>query len=161
MTPARALLSRIVASLAVVLAPALASADVVWQLTKKQGQPYLQGMPNVTESDTQFWALCGAGGAIEIGVGADSNVGEGNGEAVTLTLIGGPARAALSGVSRNSANFQMTAGTELRAKISRGHDVFRVLAAGEPIAVSGSIKTATWPVRGLKAKVAAFLQACK
>ena len=94
-------------------------------------------------------------------MGADSNVGEGKGEPVTLTLLSGPARAALAGASRNSANFQMTAGTELRAKISRKHDVFQVLASGEPIAVSGSIKPATWPVKALKAKVAAFLQACK
>ena len=161
MMQATTVLLRIAVGMAVALAPVAASADVVWQLGKKQGLPYLQGMPSESESDTQFWALCRAGGVVEIGVGADSNVGEGKGEPVALTLTSGPARATLSGQSRNSANFQMTAGTELRARISRRHDLFVVLAGEQPIKVSGSIKPVTWPVNGLKAKVAAFLQACQ
>ncbi len=152
---------RILMVAALALIPATASADIVWQLAKKQGHPLLRGMPGESESDTQFWAQCGAGGAIDIGVGADSGVGEGKGEKVTLTLKSGGAEAKLTGVSRNSANFQMTAGTELRATIKRDHAVFKVLAAGKPIVVGGSIKPESWPVKGLKAKVAAFLKACK
>ena len=155
-------LLRLLIGVAMALAPAVASADVAWTLGKKQGRPFLQAMSTEAESDTEFWALCGAGGAIEIGVGADTNVGEGKGEPVTLTLASGPTRATLSGQSRNSANFQMTAGTELRAKITRGDAVFKVLAAGQPITASGSIKmTVTWAVKGLKPKVAAFLKACQ
>jgi hypothetical protein len=152
---------RILMAAAIALVPATASADIVWQLVKKQGQPLLRGAPDVSESDTQFWAQCRAGGTIDIGAGADSGVGEGKGEKVTLTLKSGGIDAKLTGVSRNSANFQMTGGTELRATIKRDDAVFKVLAADKPIAVSGSIKPASWPVKGLKAKVAAFLKACK
>ena len=146
---------------AVLLWPAAALADMQWQFIKKQGRPYLQGAPSEPETDKQFWALCLADGGIDIGVGAESNVGEGNGEPVTLTLAVAGATAKLAGNSRKSANFQMTAGTELRARIKREDALFTVLAADKPIAVSGSIKSTTWPVKGLKAKVAAFLQACK
>lgn len=152
---------RAVIGAAVMLAPAAASADVVWQLTKKQGRPFLQGASSEPETDKEFWAHCAAAGAIEIGVGAESNVGKGDGEAVTLTLLSGGTRAVLAGHSRKSADFQMTAGTELRAKVSSNDAVFTVLATDKPITVSGSIKTVTWPVKGLKTKVAAFLQACK
>jgi hypothetical protein len=153
---------RISAGMAVlVLAPAVAAADIEWQLTKKQGRPYLQAMSTEPESDTEFWALCGTGGAIDIGAGAASNVGEGQGEPVSLTLSGGQAQVSLAGQSRNSANFQMTAGTELRARVTRDHAVFKVLAGDQPIKVTGRIEPVTWPVKGRKAKVAAFLAACK
>ena len=55
----------------------------------------------------------------------------------------------------------MTAGTELRASITRGHVLFKVLATDKPIAVSGASKPMILPAKGRKAKVAAFLQACK
>ncbi|HZQ11589.1 MAG TPA: hypothetical protein VFB31_02135 [Pseudolabrys sp.] len=151
----------IVIAAALALAPAMASAEVQWRLLKQHGQPYLQGMPDESESDNEFWALCRAGGAIEVGIGADSNVGKGEGEPVSVTLTSAGARATVNGRSRKSMNFEMTAGTELQTQVSRDDALFKVLAAGQPITVAGSIKTATWPAKGLKAKVAAFLAACK
>jgi hypothetical protein len=152
---------RLLLCAAVVLIPATASAEVLWQFTKKHGRPLLQAMSDEPESDTEFWALCRAGAAIDIGTGADINVGEGKGELVTLTLAGAGQRATVVGKSRNSANFQMTAGTELRASIARDHALFKVLATDKPITVSGASKPLTLPAKGRKAKVAAFLQACK
>jgi hypothetical protein len=55
----------------------------------------------------------------------------------------------------------MTGTHELRGRIDRGHGVFKVLSAGQPIAVSGAIKAMTWQVKGLKPMVAAFLKACQ
>jgi len=142
--------------------PALAgAADIEWNLSKKDGRAYLNGMPKVSEVDNEFWALCRADGAIDIGAGAESHVGHGGGEAVTLHFKAGRKKATLTGVSRESENIEMTAGVELRATVAREHPLFAVLANGKPIAVSGPIKPLTWPVNGLKAKIAAFLKACK
>jgi hypothetical protein len=142
--------------------PAVASAaDIEWTLSKKDGRAYLSGMPKVSEVDNEFWAHCRVDGAIEVGAGAESHVGRGNGEAVTLKLAAGLKRATLTGVSRESANAEMTGGVELRAVIARGHPVFAVLANGKPIKVSGPIKPITWPVNGLKARAADFLKDCK
>ena len=138
-----------------------AAADIEWNLSKKDGRAYLNGMPKESEVDNEFWALCRADGAIEIGAGAESRVGRGNGEAVTLKLAAGLRRATLTGVSRESDNYKMTRGVELRAVISSSHPLFKVLANGKPITVSGPIKPITWPVGGLKAKTAAFLKECK
>jgi hypothetical protein len=142
--------------------PAAASAaDIEWRLSNKDGRAYLSGMPKASEVDYEFWAHCRADGAIEVGAGAESHVGRGNGEAVTLKLAAGLRRATLTGVSRESANIEMTGGIELRAVIARGHPLFTVLANGKPIKVSGPIKPITWPVNGLKAKAAEFLKQCK
>src|SRR5262249_25507469 len=149
-------------ALAALLAPSAAIADIQWKLMKKDGRPYLQGMSGEPEVDTEFWALCRSREAIDLGVGADTGVGTGAGEAVSLNLKSGSESAALSGRSQNSRNFEMTAGAELRATVSASDPVFKVLAAGAPIRVSGAIKSlVTWQVKGLKQHVAAFLSACK
>src|SRR5262245_11835040 len=99
------------------LAPATANAAVSWGLVKKDGQAFLNAMPTVEESDYEFWALCKGGGQVEIGAGADTNVGKGEGETVSLQLKSGKATAKLEGKSLKSDNFEMTGGTELRATI--------------------------------------------
>ena len=137
------------------------AADVVWTLSKKNGRAYLSGMPNESEVDNEFWAHCRADGAIEVGAAAESHVGRGGGEAVTLKLSSGFKNTTLTGVSRQSENFQMTGGVELRATISHNHPLFAVLSSGKAVKVSGPIKPLTWPVKGLKAKTAEFLKACK
>ena len=139
----------------------LGAAEVEWNLSNKDGRAFLSGMPRESEVDNELWAHCRADGAIDIGAGAESHVGRGAGEAVTLRLASGRKKATLTGVSRESANVQMTGGVELRATVARDHPVFAVLATGKPIFVSGPIKKLTWPVMGLKAEVAAFLRACK
>jgi hypothetical protein len=137
------------------------AAEVEWSLSQREGRPYLRGMPKESEVDNELWAHCRADGAIDIGAGAESHVGRGAGEAVTLKLASGRKKATLTGVSRESANTQMTGGIELRATVGRDHPLFAVLATGKPIFVSGPINKLTWPVKGLKAEVAAFLRACK
>jgi hypothetical protein len=161
MSKAAMALGHILIAAALLLGSPASAGDLVWQFSKKQNRPYLQAMSSEPETDRQFWAHCRAEGGIDIGMGAESNVGEGNEELVTLTLTSAGATAVLAGNSRKSVNFQMTAGVELQAKVMRDDAVFKVLATGAPIAVSGSMKPVTWPVKGLKAKVAAFLQACK
>ncbi len=149
-------------AIAVLLAPCAAQADVQWKLTKKAGHPYLQGMSSEPESDTEFWALCRSPAAIDLGVGAALGVGDGKGETVRLTFASGNTTATLSGRSQNSANFEMTAGTELRTTVAATDPVFAVLAAGAPIRVTGSLEVpGAWQVKGLKQHVAAFLAACR
>jgi hypothetical protein len=141
--------------------PAAAAEDLVWILTSKFGRPYLQGQPDAPGTDADLWAHCRPDGRIDVGLAADAGVGKGNGEAVALTLTSAGQRAKVSGVSRNSENFEMTAGTELRATLSRQDRLFAVLSTGRSIAVTGAIKPLNWPVKGLKAKVAAFLKTCR
>ena len=154
------LVARVLIGLAIAWVPATARAEIDWQLGKKGGRAYLQGMPSVSESDTEFWARCRPDGMIELGVGANSGVGTGKGETVTLQLTSAGVSAKLTGMSRNSINFQMTAGTELRTEVDRNDTVFRVLGTGQSISVGGTIKPAIWPVKGLRAKLDAFLKAC-
>ena len=137
------------------------ATDVEWSLSKKAGRAYLTGMPNESEVDYEFWAHCRSGGRIDVGAAAESHVGKGKGEAVTLKFVSGDKTATLAGVSRESENAEMTGGVELRATVSREHPLFAVLATGKPIVVSGPIKPLTWRTKNLKAKTAAFLQACK
>ena len=141
--------------------PAAGATDVKWSLSKKAGQAYLSGMPDESEVDYEFWAHCRAGGRIDVGAAAESHVGKGKGEPVTLKFVSADKAATLAGVSRASANSEMTGGVELRATVSREHPLFAVLATGKPIVVSGPIKPLTWQTKNLKAKAAAFLQACK
>src|SRR5215470_5264037 len=82
--------------------PFAASAEVVWTVSKKNGRASLSGMQNEPEVDYEFWAHCRADGAIDVGAAAESHVGKGGGEAVTLKLAGGLKSATLTGVSRHS-----------------------------------------------------------
>jgi hypothetical protein len=142
--------------------PAAASADpVVWTLSKKNGRAYLHAMTAEPEVDYEFWAHCRADGAIDVGAAAESHVGKGGGEAVTLKLASGLRSATVTGVSQHSENSEMTGGVELRATVSRDHPVFVVLSAGSKTKVTGPIKPLTWESKGLKQKVAAFLKECK
>ncbi len=142
---------------------AASAAEVVWTLQKKNGRAYLSGMLNESEVDHEFWAHCRADGAIDVGAAAESHVGKGGGEAVTLKLSSGLKTATLTGVSRESENVEMTGGIELRATVSRDHPVFAVLTAGDKVKVTGPLKHKglTWGTKGLKPKFAAFLKACK
>jgi hypothetical protein len=96
-----------------------------------------------------------------VGAAAESHVGKGGGEAVTLRLASGLKRTTLTGVSRHSDNFEMTGGVELRATVSPDHPVFAVLGNGSKVKVTGPIKPLNWGTKGLKPKIAAFLKACK
>ena len=155
-------ISRIVVALMLFAWPAAAWAEVVvWTLSKPQGRPYLVGMVNVSEVDFEFWARCRADGAIDIGMGAESHVGKGKGEPVSLTLTSAGQTVKISGVSRESENVEMTGGIELRAKVMPDDKLFAVLRTGRPIAVTGPIKPMKWEVKGLKAKVEAFLKGCR
>src|SRR5882724_5036274 len=118
--------------------PAVANAaDVVWTLSKKDGRAYLSGMPNESEVDNEFWAHCRTDGAIDVGAAAESHVGRGGGEAVTLKLSSGFKSTTLTGVSRQSENSEMTGGVELRATVSHNHPLFAVLSTGKAVKVSG------------------------
>jgi hypothetical protein len=141
--------------------PALAAAETDWKLLKRDGRAVLQGHGGEYEGDDDLWLRCRADKAIDVGAGAESEVGKGKGETVKLTLTSAGKTATLSGVSRRSENWEMTGGTELRTRITRDDPLFAVLATGKPIAVTGPIKPKTWAVKGLKTQLAAFLKACK
>ena len=142
--------------------PGAAWAEVEWAVRKEKGRVFLQGMHNVSEVDYEFWAHCRADGDIDVGMGAESHVGKGKGEKVELTLTSAGQSAKVVGVSRDSVNAEMTGGIELQGRVKRDDPLFAVLAIGQPIRVTGSIKKPLkWNVKGLKPRVSAFLQACR
>ena len=153
------LLSLIVA--AVIAIPATASAEVVWTLGKEKGRAFLFGMHNESEVDYELWARCRSDKDIDVGMGAESHVGKGKGEKVELTLASAGQSVKVVGVSRLSVNTEMTGGIELQGKVKRDDKLFAVLATGQPISVTGPIKSRKWGVRGLKPKVEAFLKSCQ
>ena len=97
-------------------------------------------MVDESEVDNEFWARCRSDGMIDIGMGAESHVGKGKGEPVSLTLTSGGQSVTISGVSRESKNVEMTGGIELQARVKRDDKLFAVLSTGQPIAVTGPIK---------------------
>jgi hypothetical protein len=152
-----------IAVVVLLLWPLVASAEMQWRLDTRNGRPYLELRDRGEEADTDFWASCRKpGDVVDIGILANTGVGKGRGEPVTLQLVGAAARiATLQGVSRRSAYYQMTAGTELRATVTFGDPLFAILAAGGPVEVTGSIaRPLTLDVRGLATKLDAFMRAC-
>lgn len=142
--------------------PTFAVAAVQWKFTQKNHHPYLQGFSGEYEGDNVFWALCRSTGIVDVGAGADSGVGKGTGEKVSLTLSSAGRSVSLQGSSRKSENFELTGGTELRTTVSIKNDLFLILKSGKPIKVVGSIEKPTpWSVDGLMMSVGAFLTACK
>jgi hypothetical protein len=101
-----------IAVVVLLLWPVVASAEVQWRFDTRNGRPYLEVRDRGEEADTDFWASCRKAGDVDIGIGANAGVGKGQREPVTLQLVGAAARVAtLQGVSRRSADYQMTAGT--------------------------------------------------
>ena len=148
--------------LAALLWPAAAlAAPLVWSLAKDEGQPFLSGMVDESEVDYEFWARCRADGKIDIGMGAETHIGKGKGEPVSLTLTSGAQIVKVSGLSRESKNVEMTGGIELQATVTPDDKLFAVLTTGQPVTVTGRIKPLKWTVRGLKAKVETFLKDCR
>ena len=141
--------------------PAMAAPKVLWTVYRHEGRTYLQGMVDESEVDNEFWARCRSDGEIDVSMGAESHVGKGRGEPVSLTLSSGGQSVKISGVSRESENAPMTGGIELRTKVKSDNKVFAVLSTGQPIAVTGPVKPMTWEANGLKRRVAEFLKACQ
>lgn len=123
--------------------------------------PTLTALSTEVESDFSLFAMCPMPGIVELYVGANEQVGKGQGEAVRLRLESDGKSATLSGVSRNSYNSEMTGGTELVTRIETSNEVFRVLATGKPVKLSGSLsKPVTWNHAGMSGAVRKFLKEC-
>ena len=147
---------------ALVLWPVCASAES-WNLNKgdARGGTVLSAMPDEPENDTDLWLMCRKDGRFDVGVGANSTLGKGTGDAVTATLSSGGKTAALKGVSKNSINFEMTGGTELTATVSKDDPLFAVLAAGKPIKLTSSGKSRTFGSGNAPKLLDKFLASCK
>lgn len=133
-------------------------AEVKWSTATS---PSLYAASNEDESDRSFYAVCPISGIVELFVGADEQVGKGQGEAVKVKVESDGKSATVSGVSRRSFNHEMTGGTELVTRIEIGDDFFKVLSTGKPVKVSGSLsKPVTWNHKGMAGAVKKFLKDC-
>ncbi len=155
----------LLAAAAVLLLPLAARAadvSVIWSSEKQDGAATLSGQPDEEESDRVLFARCRADGRIDLGVGAYESVGEGKGEAVSVTLSAGGKNATLHGKSQNSPNFEMTAGTELATTVTKDDPVFAVFMSGQPVTIrtGATARPDRWSTKGLPASAQAFLAAC-
>jgi hypothetical protein len=160
----RVLLAALAAAVLLPLPAMAAPVKVNWSVDKDdKGMATLSGLPDEEESDLVLWAACRKDGKMDIGVGAYDEVGQGKGEAVTVTLASGGKTVTLKGKSQNSANAEMTGGTELQTTITRDGPLFALLATGKPITATGvgnPPKPDTWSATGLPKAATAFLVAC-
>ena len=124
--------------------------------------PSLYAASDETESDHSLYAFCPMRGIVELFVGASEQVGKGENDAVRLRFESDGKSATLSGFSRRSYNSEMTGGTELVTRVETSHEVFKVLASGKPIKLSGSLsKPLTWNHPGMADAVKKFMKACE
>ena len=79
---------------------------------------------------------------------------------VTLANAGGTVTIHIEGVSKQSPNFQMTAGVELVATADKTHAVFQLLSGAGAIKVTGQKLATSWPAAGRAAATKAFTKAC-
>ena len=120
----------------------------------------LIGMEQVEEGDYAFHAVCISPGTVKLGIGAASGVGKGEGEKVRVTLSTASHSVRIDGTSRNSANFEMTAGVELQATVPVTHPLFQLLVDPGPVKATGALRQ-TWPAPGRATATKKFLAACK
>ena len=120
----------------------------------------LVGMEEIYEGDYSFHAVCQSPQHVKLGIGAQTGVGKGAREKVSVTLASAARNVRIEGKSGNSANFEMTAGVELQATISATHPVFQLLLDSGPTTVTGDLQE-TWPAAGRTSAVRKFLAACK
>ena len=120
----------------------------------------LVGTTGEEEGDTDFRASCKANQHAELGIGAAEDVGTGKGEAVSITLRAGARSLRVDGASRNSPNFQMTAGVELQTVVDGKHEIFQLLTGPGTVKVTGATRPASWPAAGRAAATKAFVNAC-
>jgi hypothetical protein len=140
------------------LAAAPAAAKTKWTAGTV---PSLYAMSDEDEADHSLYAFCAIPGIVELFVGAHEQVGKGQNEAVKLRLESDGKSATVNGFSRKSYNFEMTGGTELVTRIEATNDVFKVLATGKPIKLTGSLgKPVTWNHPGMADAVKKFSKAC-
>jgi hypothetical protein len=119
----------------------------------------LIGWTGEEEGDTDFRATCKDGGKAEIGIGAQPGIGEGKGEAVSVTLTAGAQTLTIDGKSGNSPNFEMTGGVELQTNVDGKHQIFALLLGKGAIKVTKPIQ-ANWPEKGRAAATKKFQKAC-
>jgi hypothetical protein len=121
----------------------------------------LYAMSDESESDHSLYAFCAIPGIVELYVGAQEQVGKGENDAVKLRFESDGKSATLSGFSRRSYNSEMTGGTELVTRVEATHDLFKVLATGKPIKLTGSLsKPIIWNHPGMADAVKKFSKAC-
>jgi len=114
------------------------------------------------EQDTLVRFTCKRGGALEIGLGADVGIGKGNSEGVTMSVKSAAASLRVDGVSRKSANFEMTSGTELVKTITASDPLIDLLKIEGLISMrqEPAGKSFTFPAKGFGAALAKFLKGC-
>jgi hypothetical protein len=135
-----------------------ARAEIKWSVLTR---PYLLARTTGPEGDATLRAICRNPNAIEVRIGAEENVGKGNGEPVTLRFSGNGTAVSIKGVSRRSEDYQMTGGTELVTELQADDAFFKLLTSGQPVKVSGSLqKTTTWVGAEMTEAVKKFFSTC-
>jgi hypothetical protein len=122
--------------------PSDASAAKVEYAAVADSVPHLVIRSNAPEGDAILRATCPQGSIVELRLGAELDVGHGNGAAVTLSAKSAGKTAKISGISLFSIDSPMTADSELLATVPTTDPIFDVLTSGAAVRFSGSIQGA-------------------
>jgi hypothetical protein len=99
--------------------------------------PWIDIRPDETESDAVLRLGCHGFGLIDTHIGAIFDIGEGEHEAVSVTLSAGTLTARVRGLSIYSEDSELTGGIELLTALMAGDDAFAVLTSGKEITLKG------------------------
>ena len=138
---------------------ATAAAALEWTVSTG---PYLEARSTEHESDASLRAICRNAATVELRVGAQEQVGKGEGEKVALTFKSDGREAVVRGLSKWSDDSEMTGGTELVTEVKTSDPLFSVLQTGKAVRLSGSLaKPAIWEAKGMAPSVKKFLERCR
>ena len=107
--------------------------EIEWSISTV---PYLEARSTETESDASLRAFCTPGNRVILRFGAPASpgfMGEGGGEALSVTLESAGKTAPATGVSKQSVDSELTGGVELVTDISLDDPLFEVLSTGKPV----------------------------
>lgn len=108
----------------------LATANSSWRMVSR---PSLEVRPSGEEVDASMRASCAFEGMVILRIGAESHLGSGRGEPVSVTIDSGGKSAKLRGVSRLSPDSEMTGGSELVTEVPLNDPSLEILFGGKPV----------------------------
>jgi hypothetical protein len=119
-----------------------AAAPKVAYFADATSVPHLVIRSDAPEGDAILRSTCPQGSVVELRLGAEFDVGHGNGAAVALSAQSAGTTAKISGVSLFSIDSRMTGSSELLATVPTTDPIFSVLTSGATIRFSGAIDRA-------------------
>jgi hypothetical protein len=144
------------------LLPLIGGANADFEVRSGDG-PWLDIRPDETESDALLRLGCHGYGLIDTHIGGIFDIGEGQHEAVSVTLSAGALTAKVRGLSIPSEDSELTGGIELLTALMAGDEAFAVLTSGKEITLTGGREKEERFTLGAEAtaELKAYIEKCR